>query len=358
MKVLHLQPELNLACGVTRTISQIVNNSSEGFEHHIITLGGDGISRFQSNKVHIKIIERDRNTFLDSILILNQIASYIKKNSIDIVHCHHRYFDSLVWVIKLFSKVKIITSVHSKVKGIRLFSYKADRLIACSVTIKKHLIEYFNIDEKRIQVIFNSADPKSISISHELKQLKMNLGIELDKFVIGFIGRIDFVEKGVDVLLNVFNELLISNQNIHLLLIGDGSNNIEVKSFCNLHKTTTTFISSKENIFDYYNIIDLVVLPSRVDPFPLTMLEAGFMNRPFIGSNVDGIPELISSEENGLLFESGNVEELKAQIIRIYNDRKLGEKLAENLHKKVLDSYTVDKIIPQYEELYTELLIE
>jgi glycosyltransferase involved in cell wall biosynthesis len=186
----------------------------------------------------------------------------------------------------------------------------------------------------------------------------MNLGIELDKFVIGFIGRIDFVEKGVDDLLDVFNELLISNQNIHLLLIGDGSNNIEVKSFCNLHKTTTTFISSKENIFDYYNIIDLVVLPSRVDPFPLTMLEAGFMNRPFIGSNVDGIPELISSEENGLLFESGNVEELKAQIIRIYNDRKLGEKLAENLHKKVLDSYTVDKIIPQYEELYTELLIE
>ncbi len=150
----------------------------------------------------------------------------------------------------------------------------------------------------------------------------------------------------------------ISNPSIHLLLIGDGPNNQEAKSFCDIHKTTTTFLSSKENIFDYYNLIDLVVLPSRVDPFPLTMLEAGYMNRPFLGSNVDGIPELISNEENGLLFESGNVEELKAQIIRIYNDRKFGEKLAENLHKKVLDSFTVDKIIPQYEKLYSELLVE
>ena len=142
------------------------------------------------------------------------------------------------------------------------------------------------------------------------------------------------------------------------MLIGDGANNQEVKSFCDLHKTNTTFLTSKENIFDYYNLIDLIVLPSKVDPFPLTMLEAGFMSCPFIGSNIDGIPELITNEENGLLFESGNVEELKDQIVRIYNDRKFGEKLAENLNIKVLDSFTVDKIIPQYEKLYSELLVE
>ena len=82
------------------------------------------------------------------------------------------------------------------------------------------------------------------------------------------------------------------------------------------------------------------------------------MSCPFIGSNIDGIPELITNEENGLLFESGNVEELKDQIVRIYNDRKFGEKLAENLNIKVLDSFTVDKIIPQYEKLYSELLVE
>lgn len=76
-----------------------------------------------------------------------------------------------------------------------------------------------------------------------------------------------------------------------------------------------------------------------------------------IASNVDGIPELISNGENGLLFESGNVEELKEQIIRIYNDRKFGEKLAENLHKSFgfLHGWQNN---PQYEKLYSELLVE
>ncbi|MFZ1517807.1 MAG: glycosyltransferase family 4 protein [Ignavibacteriaceae bacterium] len=358
MKILHLHTELNLACGITRTITQIVSYSPKSSIHYIISLGGNALNRFEIFNDKLNVFTFNRNTISGTLNILFALFTYCKKNSVQIVHSHHRYFDTLIWILKPFLKIKTITSVQSKVSGIKLFSYKADRLIACSGTIKKHLIEFFNIDERRIKVVFNVVDSKSISISQELKQFKMSIGIELDKFVIGFIGRIDFAEKGVDILLDAFNELSISNPNIHLLLIGDGANNQEVKSFCDLHKTNTTFLTSKENIFDYYNLMDLVVLPSRVDPFPLTMIESGYMNRPFIGSNVDGIPELISNEENGLLFESGNVEELKTQIARIYNDRKFGEKLAENLHKKVLDSFTVDKIIPQYEKLYSELLVE
>ena len=123
------------------------------------------------------------------------------------------------------------------------------------------------------------------------------------------------------------------------------------KKFCELNKSSVSLLSSKENIFDYYNLMDLVVLPSRIDPFPLVMLETGLMNRPFIGSNVDGIAELIEHEKDGLLFESGNVDDLKNQILRIFNNRLLADTLAKNLNKKVLESYTVEKIIPQYELL-------
>ena len=56
-----------------------------------------------------------------------------------------------------------------------------------------------------------------------------------------------------------------------------------------------TLLSSKENIYDYYNIMDLVVLPSRIEPFGIVVIEAGMMNKPFIGSNVDGIAEIIES---------------------------------------------------------------
>lgn len=358
INILHLHTELNLACGITRTITQILNNTSKNLNHYLITLGGNATQRFEGLDTRLKVLTFNRNSIFGSLKILIALFTFCKKNSIHIVHSHHRYFDTLIWILRPILKIKTITSVQSKVKGSKILSYKADSLIACSRTIKKHLTQYFNVNEKRIKVIFNAADSKSIKISEEPKILKGSLGIDLTNFVIGFIGRIDFAEKGIDVLISAFDELLKSNSKFHLLLIGDGPNIPEAKSFCALHKRNTTILTSKENIFDYYNLLDLVVLPSNVDPFPLTMLEAGIMKKPFIGSNVDGIPELIKHEENGLLFESGNVQELNTQIARIYNDRKFGEKIAENLHKKVLEFYTVDRIIPQYEKLYSELLIE
>ena len=124
IKVLQLQTELNLACGVTRTISQIIKNSSSEYEHHLIALGGDGLSRFELINVPPKILNLNRASIIGTIKILIFIYKYCEQNSIDIIHSHHRYFDSMVWVLNFFINIKTMTSVHSKVYGKKIFSYK------------------------------------------------------------------------------------------------------------------------------------------------------------------------------------------------------------------------------------------
>jgi len=356
MKILHLQTELNLACGITRTISQIVKNSSIEFEHHLIALGGNGLSRFETFNFNPTILNLNRFSLIGDLKIYLFLLNYCKEHSIQIIHSHHRSFDTIMWLLKPFLKVKTITSVQSKVYNKKLFSYKADKLIACSKTIKNHLINNFNIDENRIEVIYNGVDSASIKPVTKKEQLKQEIDIGLEGFVIGFAGRIDFKEKGVDILLEAFKALSKQHLKIHLLLIGEGSNYNEVERYCGINKSKATLLSAKENIFDYYNLMDLIVLPSRVDPFPLTMIEAGFMKRPLIGSNVDGIAEFIEHDVNGLLFESGNTDELKQQIVKIIENKKFGATLADNLYNKVLKSFTVQKIVPHYEKLYKDIL--
>jgi len=356
IKILHLQTELNLACGVTRIISQIINTSSNDYEYHLIAFGGDGLSRFDTFKFKPTIINVNRFSFPETISFFFFLLNYCKKHSIQIIHSHHRYLDFLVWFLKPFVKVKTITSVQSKVYGKKIFSYKANKIIACSNVIKKHLIENFNIQENRIKVIYNSVDPSELKMNVDSQKLKIELGISLEDFVIGYVGRIDFKEKGIDVLLEAFKELTKTNLQFHLLMIGKGLDYKNANNYCNLNNLKVTFLSSKENIFEFYNLMDLVVLPSRIDPFPLVMLEAGLMQKPFIGSNVDGIAELIEHNKDGLLFESGNSEDLKNKILTIINNKELGNSLAKNLNKKVLESFTVDKIIPQYEKLYLDVL--
>ena len=356
MKILHLQTELNLACGITRTISQIIKNSSKEFEHHLIALGGNGLSRFETINFNPKILNLNGFSLSGALKIYFFLLNYCKEHSIQIIHSHHRYFDTLVWFLKPVMKIKTITSVQSKVYNKKIFSYKADKLIACSKTIKNHLLNKFKIGDNRIVVIYNAVDSASIKPVTHNEQLKKEISIGLEDFIIGFVGRIDYKEKGVDILLDAFKALSKQHLKVHLLLIGEGSNFNEVESYCGLNKSKATLLSSKENIFDYYDLMDLIVLPSRVDPFPLTMIETGLMNRPLIGSNVDGIAEFIEHGVNGLLFESGNPDELKQQIVKIIENRKFGAALAENLYNKVLESFTVQKIVPQYENLYKLIL--
>jgi len=355
-KILHLQTELNLACGITRTISQIINTSSNDYEYHLIAFGGDGLSRFDNFKFKPTIINVNRFSYPETISFFFFLLNYCKKHSIQIIHSHHRYFDFLVWFLSPFLNVKTITSVHSKVYGKNMISYKADKIIACSEAIKNHLMLNFNIQENKIKIIYNSVDPSVSKINVDSQKLKIELGISLQDFIIGYIGRIDFKEKGIDVLLEAFKELSKTNLQSHLLMIGKGSDYSKVDNYCKLNNYKSTLLSSKKNIFEFYNLMDVIVLPSRIEPFGIVVLESGIMSKPFIGSRVDGIDELIEHSTEGLLFESGNSEDLKNKILTLFNNRELSNSLAVKLNKKVLESFTVDKIIPQYEKLYLDVL--
>ena len=327
MRILHLQTELNLSCGVTRTISHIIKNSSAEFEHHLIALGGDGLQRFCNLKVTPIIIKQSRYSFLGASPLFFFLLNYCKKHSIQIIHSHHRYFDTLAWFLKTFMVVKTITSVQSKVYGKKRFSYKADKLIACSNTIKRHLIKNFNIAENKIIVIFNTVDPSYKNINIDKHRLKIQLGISPDDFIVGFVGRIKYSEKGIDVLLEAFNHLSKSDLQVCLLIVGDGQDHKELENYCSVNRLKILFLTSKENIFEFYHLMDLVVLPSRIEPFGIVVIEAGLMQKPIIGSNVDGIAEIIRHEIDGLLFESENVDELKTNMERIINDKYLAERL-------------------------------
>ena len=150
MKILHLQTELNLSCGITKSILLIMKNSSTDFQHQVIASGGDGVFMFTEQGINTRIIENSRSKLFKSIKIIFLLISFCKQNKIDIIHSHHRYFDFLSFLISRIVKVKTVMSVHSKVYKHKRFSYKSKILIAVSESIKNHLQREFCIDESRI----------------------------------------------------------------------------------------------------------------------------------------------------------------------------------------------------------------
>lgn len=356
INILHLQNYLNLSCGVSKTIYLIVKNSSHQFKHNVICFGGDGLSRFGEMNIDPIILDNNKRSYKSVLTHFTKLYRYCRQNEINIIHSHHRYFDSLSKMLKLFLSVKTITSVQSKVYGNKIISYKADMLIPCSNFIKEHLIKNFNIKEERLRVIYNSVDQSEAFTLRPKEEIMNELNILSDSFIIGYLGRLDYSEKGIDILLEAFRLLSETNKNIFLLLIGNGKDENEIKSFISAHQLNAKVFNSKKDIFNYYQLIDLFVLPSRIEPFGIVIIEAGIMRVPVIASNVDGIPELIEHEINGLLFESGNVHDLKAKIIRVMNNPELARGYARNLYRKVNDSFTIERTIPLYEQIYQDVI--
>ncbi|MDF1611499.1 glycosyltransferase family 4 protein [Stygiobacter electus] len=356
--ILHLQNYLNISCGVSKTIYLIAKNTSSLFNLYVACFGGDGFSRFDSINIKPVVLKDHKNSILGFIKHLIKLFTYCKQNRINIIHSHHRYFDLLAFFISHILKIKTITSVQSKVYNYKLFSYKADILIACSKSIKTHLINEFNVDEKRINVIYNMVDPKEFALTKTKTELLNFLDIPSNKFVIGYFGRLNFEEKGIDVLLEAFLNISKLHKDLFLLLIGNGKDEYIINEFITQNKLKSRVINSRKDIFNYFQLLDLFVLPSRKDPFPLVMLEAGLMKKSLIGSNVDGISELIENEKDGLLFESANSIDLQNKILKIYRDKNYANQLAENLYSKVLNNYTVNGIIPHYNNLYFKILNE
>ncbi len=351
MKILHLHTELNKTCGITKTILLLAKNPGGEIRFLVFTLGGDNVGLFSKNGISTSVLRVNKYSPFGIIKTIKTIIKICKKEEIDILHSHHRYFDFLAFIISKIVQVKRITTVQSKVFGYKWFSYKSPYLIAVSNAVKIHLLKNYKISESRITVINNFVEEDIQADSY----LNIEKIFPYDKKVFLFIGRFS-KEKGVDILVEAFKILQSKRKDVHLVMIGFGDKESYLKSFIKENKLSAEIIAPQENVNVFYRKAFAVVLPSRVDPFPLVMLEAGIMSKPFIGASVDGIAEFIESGKDGLLVSPGNINELYVTMRKLLDEPLMADSFGKNLFLKVKQKCSINVVLPHYLDLYRKVM--
>lgn len=353
MRILHLTKNYSSLNGITTFIENLVNNDNLN-DHYIISnyiekkFLGQKIDGYLSTRINLSLL-----SFFNNIFFVSNIC---KKKRIDIIHSHHRYFDLLTFFVSKIIRVRTLNTVNSKVLGKKIFSYKADKLIAVGESIKNHLVNYFGIDGRKITVVNNFIDPQKIKITRNNSEIRTELNLDESHYVIGFAGRFDIREKGIDILVKASEKVIAKHSDVVFVFIGDGTDEYFLKVETSGMMANFRIINTKVDIYNYMQIFDQFVLPSRIDPFPLVMLEAAYLKIPFIGSNVDGISEFVNDEVDGLLFQSENSKELEKKIMRLKNDPNYTNKLVDKAYKKILNNYTTDQKVHEYYRIYEKLL--
>lgn len=191
----------------------------------------------------------------------------------------------------------------------------SDLVIFQSYFDRERYSERYQLDtrNKLIKVIPNAIDTSELNCMLEGRK-----HIHTER-VIGYVGRLSRI-KGVQFLIMAFSKLLTSLGKIKLVIIGDGPEKVKLVKLtlrlgCYNH---VEWIEWVDNVSQYLNKINILVVPSLFDVFPNVILEGLSCNNLVIGARVGGIIEILKEDE--LLFEPGNPDDLANKLKKILTD--------------------------------------
>ncbi|MBS1626538.1 MAG: glycosyltransferase family 4 protein [Bacteroidetes bacterium] len=199
---------------------------------------------------------------------------------------------------------------------------------------KKDLIKYFEVNEKKVYVFPNSV-PSAKQTNTSNNQ------------TIAFIGRLNRT-KGADILVKAFIKIANDFPEVVLLIAGDGDQYKELKNEINNATLQNRIILegniSYNKVYEILQHINYLVVPSRADNFPTTILEAFSVGTPVVGSNSGGIPEMIIDGHNGLLFEKENVDDLANKLKQMFSNKPERDKMAVNAKQIFEEKYRTETV--------------
>lgn len=294
------------------------------------------------------------------------ITKYVIDNGIDVVHSQAVGPAIMGVIAKKFysSNVPWLWTNH----GITDFAYNhivkhlnsLDLVISNSdyvyVMLKNH-----GVHESRLKRIHNGINVSDFSVTKEEQKLyremvEKEFGIKPDKKIVTYVGRLS-PEKGVNVLLEAFQGLHNEKQDTVCLLIGDGVERKKYEEFvANTNcKDSYIFAGFRKDIKELLSASDILVLPSLIETFSLTTLQAFVAGATVVASDVGGTPEQVLPDFNGLLFKSLNVEDLKNKLVFVLENpdkavsyKKHARELCENY---LNEDRMTDEIVSAYTEL-------
>jgi glycosyltransferase involved in cell wall biosynthesis len=159
--------------------------------------------------------------------------------------------------------------------------------------------------------------------------------------------------KGIDVLLEACARL---QRPVRVEIFGEGSQRAELEARAGTLGIAASFHGFVDDLKERLDDVDLFVLPSRAENFPIAILEAMASGLPVVSTRVGGVPELVSDGDTGLLVEPDDASGLAAAIDRLAGDAELRRAFGERGARRAKDEFgaadTARRMVRLYEQLH------
>jgi glycosyltransferase involved in cell wall biosynthesis len=224
-------------------------------------------------------------------------------------------------------RVPIVTTIHN-IHNPMHFRYAGHILQRCTdyVIFESHYERNrcmaSGLSEDKSAVIHSGIDTVRFVPRQRDLALAGRYGLDPERHkIFGIVARLS-EEKGHDILLNAFAQVSKARPDTRLMVIGDGPllEQVKAQSKSLGLDDVVIFTGMQRNIPDYLALLDVFVLSSTRESFPLAAREAMAAGRPVIAPRIGGCPEVVDEGVTGFLFESRNVEQLRDRMLDMLAD--------------------------------------
>lgn len=358
-------------------LSGLLKEMSEGdFDVHLISSYCPKLDHYMDEKYTYHNVEIPREiSLIKDLKALLALYKVFRHQKFDIVHSHTPKAGLLVAISAFCARIPVrihtfTGQVWANYTGLkRKFFIMLDRLVSELNTInytdglsqEKYLIENSAVRKNKIKVL-GQGSHYGINIEtfkpNELEAARLKNSLDLkNNFVIGYVGRLN-KDKGIPELIKVFINLKEDLSDIKLLLVGPMDNLDEADVKFIQHHPDIIWIDFVKDVATYLSLMSIFVFPSKREGFPISIIEASFLNKPVILSNIYGNTDTVQHNQTGYVFELNDPFEIERVITRYYNDRELLKQHGYNGHRFVIDNFTSDQLIFQQIEDYLNFSLQ
>ena len=325
-----------------------------------MTEGGDFLRRLNRPVKYHELHKQQGN----SHSIIPQLRRVIAASGADIVHTRNwGAFDGILAACTL-PGVKVLHGEHgrdiSDPDGLiwrrnflrRVVGFRVHKFIAVSADLERWLTRVVRIPARKILLIPNGVDTVRYQ-PRRSPDLRMELGIGKEEFVVGSIGRLDPVKNQVGVIESI-RVLASRGVRLRFVLVGDGPERPRLEQAVAAAGLQAEVILTgfRRDVDKFYGVFDLFVLNSFAEGMSNTILEAMSCGLPVVCTPQGGNVELVEDGLSGSYVPVGDSEALASRIDAYRLNPGLRASHGTSARRVVETRFSLGAMVARYTELY------
>ncbi len=232
----------------------------------------------------------------------------------------------------------------------------SDRIITVCEQNRQQAIEQRLAAAEKIVTIYSGIDLDRFDVRADRRAVCQSLGLDPARPLVGFVGRLAAQKAPLD-FVAAAQRVLQARPDAQFLIAGDGPlvNDLTaaIADQPNIH-----WIGFYDRVPELLSVLDVLGLSSLWEGLGRSVTEAMIMGVPVAATAVDGVPELVTHEQTGLLSPPRDTDALAANLLRLLERPEEAQALARRARRRVVPHFGADRMLAQIDRLYQEVLLQ